>query len=460
VKTYTVTLTVTDPGGLSSSATTKITVGSQPPQPTILQPPEGTKVTPGDVITFSGMATDPEDGNLPSSALHWSILLHHNTHIHDVLEINGSGGSFLVEDHDPLGTFSYEIRLTATDSSGLTNTVSRTLALNQTTAALSGKVIDARNGTGISGFTVSYSGGSTTTDSSGTYLFTTVAPGTYTVTATRTGWLSASGNVTVTAGTPAVLDLRTSTSGRASGQVTNSSGAAIAGATVAFQGGVLGINRSISTNSTGNFDTGFVAVGTYTFMVSATGNPSVQRTVTVSTGVTSTQNFTLGSTGTGTGTLQGKVTDVRNGAALAGATVSFGGFSTTTDASGNYQFTNVSAGTFNVTAQRSGYVARTLSVTVGAGSTTILNIPLSVSGKISGFVRTAAGAAISGATVTVSGGLISTTKNLTTSSTGFYDAGWIPIGTYTVTASKSGVGTKSATATVSTGVTTTVNFSF
>jgi hypothetical protein len=89
-----------------------------------------------------------------------------------------------------------------------------------------------------------------------------------------------------------------------------------------------------------------------------------------------------------------------------------------------------------------------------------LNIPLSVSGKISGFVRTAAGAAISGATVTVSGGLISTTKNLTTSSTGFYDAGWIPIGTYTVTASKSGVGTKSATATVSTGVTTTVNFSF
>jgi hypothetical protein len=39
-----------------------------------------------------------------------------------VLETTGSGGSFTATDHDPVGTFSYQIQLTATDSSGLTNT--------------------------------------------------------------------------------------------------------------------------------------------------------------------------------------------------------------------------------------------------------------------------------------------------------------------------------------------------
>jgi len=51
--------------------------------------------------------------------LKWTVLLHHNTHVHTFVGGTGSEGSFVAEKHDNIGTFSYEIVLTATDSSGL-----------------------------------------------------------------------------------------------------------------------------------------------------------------------------------------------------------------------------------------------------------------------------------------------------------------------------------------------------
>ena len=47
------------------------------------------------------------------------MLLHHNTHVHTFVGGSGRQGSFVAENHGPIGTFSYEIILTATDSSGL-----------------------------------------------------------------------------------------------------------------------------------------------------------------------------------------------------------------------------------------------------------------------------------------------------------------------------------------------------
>jgi hypothetical protein len=51
------------------------------------------------------------------------------------------------------------------------------------TGAISGNVTDASSGAAIAGASVSYSGGSTSTDSSGNYTLNSVAAGTYTVTA-------------------------------------------------------------------------------------------------------------------------------------------------------------------------------------------------------------------------------------------------------------------------------------
>ena len=84
----------------------------------------------GQTATYHGSATDPDDGPLPGSALHWTVLLHHNTHIHPFIDTTGSGGSFPVDNHDPTSTWGFEFLLTATDSSGLTATKSITVPVN------------------------------------------------------------------------------------------------------------------------------------------------------------------------------------------------------------------------------------------------------------------------------------------------------------------------------------------
>ena len=130
VTTFPVRLTVTDPLGATSTASLKVVVGSTPPVATIDLPATGASFTVGQTATYHGSATDPDDGPLPSSALHWTVLLHHNTHIHPFIDTTGSGGSFPVDNHDPTGTWSFEFLLTATDSSGLTDTKSITVPVN------------------------------------------------------------------------------------------------------------------------------------------------------------------------------------------------------------------------------------------------------------------------------------------------------------------------------------------
>jgi glucose/arabinose dehydrogenase/chitodextrinase len=123
VQTFTATLTVTNSASDSSSASVPITVGSLPPSPVITSPADGTPVEPGQVVSYSGAASDPDDGALPGSALQWDILLHHNSHIHAFVGGTGATGSFTAEFHGA-GTYSYELLLTATDSSGLKGTTS------------------------------------------------------------------------------------------------------------------------------------------------------------------------------------------------------------------------------------------------------------------------------------------------------------------------------------------------
>ncbi len=122
VVTYTARLTVTDTAGKSSAATQAITVGSLPPTPAIAAPADGAGYSPGQVVAFQGSAVDPDE-TLGSSALHWTVLLHHNDHVHVMLEVDGATGSFVAQYHG-VGTYSYELRLTATDSSGLASTTS------------------------------------------------------------------------------------------------------------------------------------------------------------------------------------------------------------------------------------------------------------------------------------------------------------------------------------------------
>ena len=119
----TVKLTVTNTSGASGTTTQVINVtaaANQPPVPTILTPATGTTWAVGDSISFSGSATDPEDGNLAASRLSWRVVMHHcpsNCHTHDIEERPGvASGTFVAPDHSYPSHL--ELVLTATDSAG------------------------------------------------------------------------------------------------------------------------------------------------------------------------------------------------------------------------------------------------------------------------------------------------------------------------------------------------------
>jgi glucose/arabinose dehydrogenase len=133
---YTASLEVTDSHGESDTDTVLITVGNTPPVATITAPAAGTTWRVGDVINFSGSATDQQDSTLPASALSWELVQQHcpsNCHQHSVQTFNGvAGGSFAAPDHEYPSYL--ELRLTATDSGGLTDT--ETLRLDPRTVVL------------------------------------------------------------------------------------------------------------------------------------------------------------------------------------------------------------------------------------------------------------------------------------------------------------------------------------
>ena len=85
----------------------------------------------GETILLRGAATDAQDGALPDSALSWEVLRHHATHTHPyVAPVTGNAASYPgpAPEDLPATTSSYlEVRLTATDSKGLTTTVTRDL---------------------------------------------------------------------------------------------------------------------------------------------------------------------------------------------------------------------------------------------------------------------------------------------------------------------------------------------
>ena len=73
-----------------------------------------------DSIAFTGHATDPEQGNLPSSALSWTLFLQHcpsNCHSHSIQSWPGvAGASFDAPDHEHPSYL--DLQLTATDAGG------------------------------------------------------------------------------------------------------------------------------------------------------------------------------------------------------------------------------------------------------------------------------------------------------------------------------------------------------
>jgi glucose/arabinose dehydrogenase len=122
----TVRLRVTDVDGASDTTTQLISAGNDPPVPTISTPLASTKWKVNDVISFSGSATDPQDGTLPASALSWTLDILHcpsSCHTHRINTWTGiKSGSFAAPDHQYPSHLI--LTMTAKDSAGLTASTS------------------------------------------------------------------------------------------------------------------------------------------------------------------------------------------------------------------------------------------------------------------------------------------------------------------------------------------------
>ncbi|AQL42407.1 hypothetical protein BV210_06625 [Halorientalis sp. IM1011] len=164
-----------------------------------------------------------------------------------------------------------------------------------TTGTVEGTVSDA-SGSAIDGATVSAGSQSTTTSADGSYTLTLDA-GDYTVEASAQGYNTSSQDVTVTAGETTTADFTLSesvTTGTVEGTVVNvSSGNGIDGATVSAG------SQSTTTSADGSY-TLTLDAGDYTVEATAEGYNTSSQDVTVTAGETTTANFNLESTDSGT----------------------------------------------------------------------------------------------------------------------------------------------------------------
>lgn len=333
-------------------------------------------------------------------------------------------------------------------------TVTVNLALTPQGGSIAGIVTDASNGQPIAGASVTTQPptSSVTTNAQGGYSIPGIPGGTYTVTATRSGYASNSATVGVTVGGTATANLAlVPLPGTLSGVVTDAStGAPIANATVTTQPPTVGA----STNAQGAYTIPNVAAGNYTVMVSRTGYTPGQTNATVGPGQNATANVALAPI---PGAIAGVVTNATNGTPLAGASVSTQPPTTTvtTNAQGQYSIANVPPGTYTVNVSLAGYSSNSGAATVASSLTTTTNVALTpLPGSITGLITDAStGQPIAGASVSTA----PATSTVTTNAQGQYTIPNVPAGNYTVTATRTGYSPASGPVTVPPGQAATRN---
>jgi len=111
---------------------------NQAPAPLILLPAPGATFAVGEVLPFSGTASDVEDGPLAPGSLRWTVSIRHCPggvcHTHPLVVSGGSSGAVVAPEH---GADSFlVVTLTATDSGGRATSVSREIRPQLVTVTL------------------------------------------------------------------------------------------------------------------------------------------------------------------------------------------------------------------------------------------------------------------------------------------------------------------------------------
>ena len=351
-----------------------------------------------------------------------------------------------------LGSYTFNASATGYNSGSGSGTISETqtsatvtikLTPIPKTGSITVKVVDAVTGSAISGASIS-GGGSGTTSSAGTVTFSNVPFGTYSYSASKTGYYSGSGSGTISLSAQSTtVTIRLTpipTTGTITVKVVDAvTGSVISGASIT--GGGTGI-----TSSAGSVTFSNVPFGTYSYSASKTGYYSGSGSGTISLSAQSTTVTIRLTPIPTTGSITVKVVNANTGAAISGASITGGGTGTTSSA-GSVTFSNVPFGSYSYSASKTGYYSGsgsgTISLSAQSTTVTIKLTPIPTTGTITvKVVDAVTGSAISGASIT--GG-----KSGTTSGAGTVSFADVPFGTYSFTASKSGYLSNSASATIS-----------
>jgi hypothetical protein len=321
------------------------------------------------------------------------------------------------------------VDFTATANAGLTYSIS---------GAVSGAV--------LAGVTITLTGdatGETITNASGNYSFPGVLlNGNYTVTPSLAGYtFSPTGTGVIISGADATRINFTATANVATTySISGTVGGAIAGGvTITLSGGTFG-TAITKTGTDGSYSFQGLLPGDYTVTPSKTGytfSPT-SRTPTVATANITGQDFTSSVDG---GVILYSIGGTVSGAIADGVTINLTGAATNSDVTasgGSYSFGGLANGAYTVTPVLAGYTfaPSSTAVTISGGNSLSNNFvatanaasKYSISGTVSGEVK-------SGVTITLSGAGTGTT---TTNSSGNYSFSGLVAGSYTLTPSLAG----------------------
>jgi glucose/arabinose dehydrogenase len=115
------------------------TPANQRPIATMTSPAIGATYKAGDVITYSGSATDPDEGALGAERLSWQADFHHDDHTHPFLPLTTgtAGGTVTIPTvSETSANVWYRFYLIATDANGLADTVVRDIQPRRVTISL------------------------------------------------------------------------------------------------------------------------------------------------------------------------------------------------------------------------------------------------------------------------------------------------------------------------------------